>query len=95
MKDITNSDAINCLTQSLSSGRVGKILELVALGELYMFSAGMIAFMVLFPAIMWIYGQWDWLFAIMCPVAGLIYWYLPFQEFQDRFKYSLVHIREI
>lgn len=67
---------------------------MVVLGELYVFSAALIAFLILFPVIMWLQYEWMWLYAIGCPVTGILYWYLPFQEFQERFKYSIEHISD-
>jgi len=91
MKDTTSSEDINYQTQS---SNFDKRFELIVLTELYVFSAAVIVYLVLVPAIMWLQGEWIWLYAIGCPIIGIAYWCLPFQEFQERFKYSIGHISD-
>ena len=49
MRDTTNSDDIN---YPMQNSNLSKWFEFIVLGELYVFSAALIAFLVLLPAIM-------------------------------------------
>ncbi len=89
MRAIINSDGTVFQTQNSNSS---KILELIALAELYLFCAGAIAVAVLLPVIMLLQGVWNWAYAIAGSVSGILFWYFPFHEFQERFKYSIRHI---
>lgn len=89
MRDITNLDDSNSAMPSSNSGR---LIEIIALTELYLFCAGIIAVAILLPVIMLIQGSWNWIYAIIGPISGVLFWHFPFQEFQERFKYAVRHI---
>jgi hypothetical protein len=93
MKDTENLEGTSSQMPVSSSvediSRFARYLELIALGELYFFSVLLITGLVLIPIYMAVYIGVDLLYIIGGPVVAALFWFLPFQEFKDRFSDAL------